>query len=69
MITYLIIEEDASRSNLSVEDYTLSIWIWLLKKSNAKNMRSLARELNVYPKPSNVYSAILEQLFSGIAIN
>lgn len=69
MITYLIIEEDASRSNLSVEDYTLSIWLWVLNKANAKNMRLLAKELNVYPKPANVYSAILEQLFAGIAIN
>lgn len=67
-ITMLHIEADASQSELTAEDYTFALWIWLLKKESKANVKALAKELNVFPAPQNVYQAVTEKLFAGITV-
>lgn len=67
-MSMLEIEMDASKSELTAEDYTSCIWIWALNKKNKKALNKLARELNVFPAPANVYEAVCAELFKGIAI-
>ena len=65
-ITYEDIELDAHSSEISVEDYKTSLWIFLIH--NKENCKSLGRELRVrrYSNPGNVYSAILDRLIGHV---
>lgn len=65
-LKYSDIEQDATNSECTLEDYTLSLWIFLLR--NKENCKSLGRELGVrkYSNPGNVYEAVLKRLIGHI---
>lgn len=65
-ITLLQIEANASNSLLTEEEYSLALWVFLLKKENKKNVSSLAKTLNIYPTPANVYYEIMKELTGHI---
>lgn len=63
------IELNAATSLLSYEDYRQMLWSNLVcDKKNMPTVRKIAKELNVYPKPVNVYEEIINYLTQGIAI-
>lgn len=68
MLSFITIEMDAAQSELTAEDYTFCLWVYLVNKKNKKSVNKLAKELNVYPTPANVYEAVKNALFYGIAI-
>jgi hypothetical protein len=67
-MTLLDIEKGATNSEMLVTEFTDCFWHWCLYPKNKAKINKLARELNIYPKPANVYQAVLERLFDGIAI-
>lgn len=67
-MTLLEIETGAAKSEMLVTDFTDCFWNWLLYPKNKRKVNKLARELNIYPTPANVYTAVLERLFDGIAL-
>lgn len=63
------IEIDAAKSTLTAEEYTSSLWRNLVvSKVHKKTVNKLARELNVYPRGPEVYEALTNHLFAGIAV-
>ena len=56
----LEINEKDFIGKLTVEAYTDYLVSNLILKSNKRHVNSLARELNVYPKPHNVADAIIK---------
>ncbi|MBK7883472.1 MAG: hypothetical protein IPJ81_06535 [Chitinophagaceae bacterium] len=68
-ITLLEIEANAANSLLTEEEYSLALWIFLLNKENKKNVLSLAKNLNIYPKPANVHYSIMKELTIHISNN
>jgi len=67
-MTLLEIETGAANSNMPVNEFADCFWHWVMYKKNKAKVNKLAKELNIYPKPANVYHAVLEYLFKGIAI-
>lgn len=68
-IGILEIERDASNSDLTADDYKQMLWSHLVvSRKHRKVINKVARQLNVYPHPPNVYEAICNYLFSNIAI-
>ena len=67
-MTLLEIEMGAANSNMPITEFKSCLWHWCLYSKNKAKVNKLARQLNVYPKPANVWHAILEYLFEGTAI-
>jgi len=56
----LEINEKDFIGKLAVEDYKDYLLSNLILRANKRHVNSLARELNVYPKPHNVTDAIIQ---------
>lgn len=63
------IEMDAAKSTLTAQEYTSMLWSNLVvSKSHKRTVNKVARELNVFPRGPEVYEAITNHLFAGIAV-
>lgn len=67
-MTLLDIEIGASKSDMLVTEFKDNLWLWCMSKQSKAKVRKLARELNIYPAPANVYYHILKYLFAGTSI-
>jgi ABC-type metal ion transport system substrate-binding protein len=63
------IEMDAANSSLTAEEYTSMLWSNLVvSKTHKKTVNKVAKSLNVYPRGPEVYEALVNHLFAGIAV-
>lgn len=63
------IEMDAANSTLTAQEYTSMLWSNLVvSKAHKKTVNKVAKALNVYPRGPEVYEALTNHLFAGIAV-
>lgn len=66
----LELEMKLSNSLLTYDEFTFSLWSMCISKlpEHKKQVRQFAKELNIYPKGANVYTAIINHFFNNIAL-
>lgn len=68
IISFVDIEICASSYDGTLEEFSSMLWINFFIAKNKQIVNGLARELNIYPTPSNVHYFIMEKLTEGVAI-
>lgn len=69
IFSLLDIEMIASRSTDTIEVFTDGLWHLVVANKNKKQVNKLAKDLNIYPHPANVYQGVKNYLVGHIMQN
>jgi hypothetical protein len=67
ILTVSQIEERAITTDIKADEFKENLWFYLCY--NKKAVKSLAKELNVYPTLGNVNQGLLDYFFAHVGMN